>query len=66
MRETEAAKGKKLTTVERQDICDTPELRPSPAMVWLPAHTGAVLDHIESERFAPLFVITAACGAMRC
>lgn len=40
-------------------------LRPSPVMVWMPAHTGAFLDFIEQERLFALFCLVAYCGLRR-
>lgn len=69
IRAAEAAKpeGYVLTTVERQDLWDSPDLRPAPSMVWMPAHAGAFLDYLEAtgERLAPLFAVTMFCGFRR-
>lgn len=56
-----------LTTVERQELWDAPDLRPCPVMVWLPAHIGAFLDYLDEtgERLAALFVLVAFCGLRR-
>ena len=43
----------------------SPDLRPSPVMVWLPSHTGRFLDFIEDERLYALFCLTAYCGLRR-
>jgi integrase len=69
-REAEAAAdeaGRTLTTVERQDIWGAPDLRPVPAMVWMPGHAGAFIDYLEatSERLAVLFIVTMFCGFRR-
>lgn len=53
-----------VTTVERQRLWATTP-RPSPVMVWLPAHTGAFLDAIETERLYALFCLVAYCGLRR-
>src|SRR5690348_5517010 len=55
----------RMTSVERQELWASAELRPSPAMVWLPEHTGRFLDAIEGERLAALFILTAYCGLRR-
>lgn len=69
VRAAEAAKpgGYVLTTVERQDLWDSPDLRPAPSMVWMPAHAGAFLDYLDAsgERLAPLFTVTMFCGFRR-
>lgn len=69
IRAAEAAKpkGHVLTTVERQDLWGSPDLRPAPSMVWMPAHSGAFLDYLEAagERLAPLFAVTMFCGFRR-
>jgi integrase len=54
-----------LTTVEKQDMWADGALRPSPVMVWTPAHTGAFLDFIEAERLFALFCVAAYCGLRR-
>ena len=69
VREAEAAlpAGRVLTTVARQALWATPDLRPVPVMVWLPTHTGEFLDFLdeEGERLAALFVTDAYCGLRR-
>ena len=69
IRAAEAAKpdGYVLTTVERQDLWDSPDLRPAPAMVWMPAHSGEFLDYLDAvgERLAVLFAVTMFCGFRR-
>ncbi len=62
LREAEVAKGKRLTTVERQKIWAAPDLRPCPVMVWLPAHCGQFLDCIEGERLFAVFIFTMFSG----
>lgn len=64
-KEAAAAAGRKLTTVERETLWYSPAHRPSPVMVWLPAHTGAFLDAIAAERYAALFAVVAYCGLRR-
>jgi integrase len=59
------AAGRNLTSVERQALWASGELRPCPAMVWLPEHTGRFLDSIEGERLFALFCLTAYCGLRR-
>lgn len=61
------AEGRALTTVERQDIWGSPDLRPVPAMVWMPDHAGAFLDYLDEtgERLAVLFIVTMFCGLRR-
>jgi integrase len=56
-----------LTTVERQVLWASKELRPVPAMVWMPAHAGAFLDYLDDtgERLAVLFEVTMFCGFRR-
>ena len=61
----EASAGRKLTTVEAQRLWAAKALRPSPVMVWLPAHTGTFLDSIEQERLYALFCLAAYCGLRR-
>ena len=41
-REAAAAQPGKLTTVQQQELWAAPALRPSPVMVWLPAHARAI------------------------
>jgi integrase len=55
----------RMTSVERQALWASAELRPCPAMVWLPEHTGRFLDAIEGERLFALFCLTAYCGLRR-
>jgi hypothetical protein len=64
-RMTEAATGRPLTTVQKQDLWDDPSLRPSPVMVWMPHHTGTFLDFIAGERLFVLFCLVAYCGLRR-
>ena len=59
------SRGRKLSSVERQALWASADLRPCPAMVWLPEHTGRFLDSIAAERLAGLFVLTAYCGLRR-
>lgn len=59
------AGGRRMTSVERQALWASAELRPCPAMVWLPEHTGRFLDAIEGERLFALFCLTAYCGLRR-
>ena len=59
------SRGRRMTSVERQALWASSELRPCPAMVWLPEHTGRFLDSIAGERLAALFVLTAYCGLRR-
>jgi integrase len=54
-----------LTSVERQALWASAELRPCPVMVWLPEHTGRFLDAIAAERLFALFCLTAYCGLRR-
>jgi integrase len=63
-RELAAAQAGPLTTVERQALWAAPDLRPVPAMVWMPDHTGDYLDYLdaEEERMTPLFAVAAYCG----
>jgi integrase len=69
IRAAEVAKpdGHVLTTVERQDLWDSPGMRPAPSMVWMPGHAGAFLDYLEEsgERLAVLFAVTMFCGFRR-
>lgn len=60
----EVAAGK-LASVQRQELWGAPSLRPSPVMVWMPAHTGAFLDAIGGERLYALFAMAAYCGMRR-
>ncbi len=62
LREAEAIKGKRLTTVEREKIWASPDLRPCPVMVWLPAHCGQFLDSIVGERLFAAFIFTMFSG----
>jgi integrase len=56
-----------LTTVERQALWASKDLRPVPAMVWMPVHAGAFLDYLDDigERLAVLFAVTMFCGFRR-
>jgi integrase len=69
VRAAEAAKldGYVLTTVERQALWASADLRPAPAMTWLPGHCGRFLDYLDEtrERLAALFVVTAFTGLRR-
>jgi integrase len=62
LREAEATKGKRLTTVERERAWASPDLRPCPVMVWLPVHCGKFLDSIEGERLFAAFSFTMFSG----
>lgn len=66
-KEAAVSEGRVLTTAEWQAIWAAPDLRPAPAMVWMPAHTGAFLDYLDAtgERLGVLFVLTAFCGLRR-
>ncbi len=59
--------GRVLTTVERQELWASADLRPCPVMVWLPEHTGRFLDYLADtgERLEALFVLAAYCGQRR-
>lgn len=59
------SRGQRLTSVERQAAWAAADMRPCPAMVWLPEHTGVFLDAIEGERLFALFCLTAYCGLRR-
>ena len=61
----DASAERDLTTVRKQEMWAAKDLRPCPVMVWLPGHTGAFLDFIESERLYALFCLTAYCGLRR-
>jgi integrase len=56
-----------LTTVERQELWAAADLRPAPAMVWMPAHAGQFLDYLDEtgERLGPLFVVAMFAGLRR-
>jgi integrase len=56
-----------FTTVERQALWASKDLRPVPAMVWMPVHAGAFLDYLDDigERLAVLFEVTMFCGFRR-
>lgn len=60
-----ASTGHALTVADRQRLWASAQLRPSPVMVWLPAHTGAFLDYIEGDRLYALFCLAAYCGLRR-
>jgi integrase len=62
-----ALEGRVLTKAEWQAIWADPDLRPAPAMVWMPSHTGQFLDYLDEtgERLAALFILTAFCGLRR-
>jgi hypothetical protein len=53
---------KRLTTVERGKAWASPDVRPCPVMVWLPAHCGKFLDTIEGERLFAAFTFTMFSG----
>jgi hypothetical protein len=59
--------GRVLTTVKRQELWASADLRPAAAMVWMPAHAGAFLHYLDSigERLAALFAVTMYCGFRR-
>jgi integrase len=63
--EAEEAKGKPLTTVEREALWASPSLRPCPVMVWTPVHAGAFLDAIAGERLFALFCLVVFVGLRR-
>jgi integrase len=54
-----------LTTVEKQELWASADLRPCKVMVWLPEHTGRFLDSSGGERLFALFCVTAYCGLRR-
>ena len=60
-----ASAGRDLTTVEKQRLWASQDLRPCKVMVWLPEHTGRFLDSISGERLYALFCLTAHCGLRR-
>lgn len=64
-RDAAAAKGKALTTVERQEIWSAGDLRPCQVMVWMPAHAGRFLDAIASDRLFALFCLVMFTGLRR-
>jgi integrase len=64
-RMAEASTERKLTVAEIQEMWADPGLRPSPVMVWMPAHTGAFLDSIDEERLFALFCLVCHCGLRR-
>lgn len=59
--------GRVLTAAEWQAIWADPELRPVPAMVWMPDHAARFLDYLADtrERLAALYVLLAYCGLRR-
>ena len=59
--------GRVLTTTERQALWSARDLRPVPAMVWTPAHSGRFLDYLDEqrERMTVLFTVAAFCGLRR-
>jgi integrase len=59
------AAGRTLTSVERQALWASAELRPSPAMVWLPDHTRRFLEAVAAERLYALFCLTVFRGLRR-
>jgi integrase len=65
-RERAAAGEGTLPAAKRQTLWSARDLRPVPAMVWTPDHTGAFIDYLEAEgeRLTPLFAV-AAFGGMR-
>jgi integrase len=54
-----------VTVANRQRLWASPQLRPSPVMVWLPSQCGQFLDFIEPERLYALFALAAYCGLRR-
>jgi len=63
--EAEEAKGKRLTTVEREALWASPALRPCPVMVWTPVQAGAFLDAVEGERLFALWCLVVYVGLRR-
>jgi len=59
------AGGRHLSSVERQAAWAAADLRPAPAMVWLPVHTGRFLDSVSGERLFALWCVAAFCGLRR-
>jgi integrase len=59
--------GRVLSAVERQALWSARDLRPVPAMVWTPAHSGRFLDYMDEagERMAVLYAVAAFCGLRR-
>jgi integrase len=59
------AAARHLSTVERQAAWAAADLRPSPSMVWLPAHTDVFLQSVTGERLFALWCLAAFCGLRR-
>lgn len=59
--------GRVLTEAQSLAIWGAPDLRPVPAMTWLPAHCGRFLDYLDEtrERLAALFIVSAFTGMRR-
>lgn len=51
--------------MQKQALWAAKDIRPSPVMVWLPAHTGRFLEAIAAERLSALFCVVAYCGLRR-
>ena len=64
LEQRERTAGPGLAAAQRQALWAARDLRPAPAMVWTPDHTGDFLDYLEEvrERLAPLFAFAAYCG----
>jgi len=58
-------RGGDLAAARQQEVWAAAELRPSPVMVWLPAHTGRFLEAAAGERLSALFCVAAYCGMRR-
>ena len=55
-----------LTTVQKQEMWATPDLRPCKVMVWLPVHTGKFLDFIEGGHCASVRAAHFSSGPAQC
>ena len=64
-RERDASQLRPLTAVRRQELWASPALRPSPVMVWMPAHAGRFLEHVAGERLHALYCLVMFCGLRR-
>ena len=60
-----ARAGTDLNAAGQQALWSAPRLRPSPVMVWMPAHAGRFLEQAAGERLFALFCVAVFCGLRR-
>ena len=64
-REAAASRPDPLPAMQRQELWASPGLRPSPVMVWMPAHAARFLEYAAGERLYALYCLVMFCGLRR-